>query len=99
MAFGGVSSGWMNSSELGWIYDFSNGWIYSMDLGFVMADSYPWIYQINYGFFNVISRISGEGIWLYSPTHGFAYVVEGASGDFYLYDNGWVLHNFHTPQG
>ena len=35
----------------------------------------------------------------YSPTIGFVYLEEGDRGDFYTFNNGWVLDNLINPEG
>jgi hypothetical protein len=97
-AVGGDTGGWAVTPELGLVYQYANGWNYSLDLGFVLPTNYPWIYQSNFGFFNVIVRLPGEAMWLYSPTLGFTYVGEGDRGRFYTFNNGWTFDDFISPE-
>lgn len=96
-AVGGDVSGWVNTPELGWVYQYGNGWGYHLDLGYVFIATYPWIYQSNFGEFYVLFRSDGVAMWLYNTTLGFVYVAEGQDGWFTAQSRNWEYDNFINP--
>jgi len=99
MAVGGDLIGWVNTPELGWVYQYGNGWGYHLELGYVFVNTYPWIYQNNFGTFYVVIRIDGIGMWLHNPALGYVYAAQGQNGWFTAEKLDWEYDNFINPQG
>jgi hypothetical protein len=64
---------WLEHAVVGPYYPVNSEWAWSPKLGFFHAMSYPFIYQPQHGWMAVVTRISNNEIWLYSPATGYGW--------------------------